>query len=290
MAGVEPRWSTSCTQRVLRPDGVSLALTVSPGRRRPVLFAHGLGQTRQAWSASAQTLCAVGYPCTSFDARGHGDSDWNGDFSYAIDQMVDDLHAVAATCGAPPILVGASMGGLLGVVAEARLAPLFDALVLVDVTPRWEARGVERILGFMRAFPDGFATLQEASDVIASYLPQRRERKSPDRLRSLLLPREDGRLHWHWDPRLLGDVVVGVERYQPMLADAARALRVPVLLVSGGDSDLVSGATIDEFLQFVPHATHVAVPGATHTVAGDDNTVFTRTVLHFIESLDSEES
>ncbi len=103
---------------------------------------------------------------------------------------------------APPVLVGASMGGLVGLAAEGAYAPLFRALVLVDVTPRWEPRGVDRILNFMRAHPDGFESLDAAAAAIAAYLPHRREQKSPDRLRALLADRGDGRLRWHWDPRL----------------------------------------------------------------------------------------
>ncbi|MBZ4276289.1 lysophospholipase, partial [Mycobacterium tuberculosis] len=55
-----------------------LAATRSaPGRRGTVLFAHGFGQTRHAWTATAQSLAAAGYQTLAYDARGHGDSDWN---------------------------------------------------------------------------------------------------------------------------------------------------------------------------------------------------------------------
>lgn len=269
---------------------MELALASWPGTRRGVVFAHGFGQTLQAWMASAQTIAEAGFACVSFDARGHGNSDWRGVEPYRFEDMIDDLCAVSARAGPLPVLVGASMGGLLGLAAQELHAPLFSALVLVDVTPRWEARGVERILGFMRAHPQGFDSLQQASDAIAAYLPHRRERKSPERLRSLLVDHGDGRLRWHWDPRLLDEVAATSERYQPMLIEAAAKIRVPVLLVSGGESDLVSRATIDEFLALVPQARHVVVPKATHMVAGDDNAVFTGHVLEFLESLEGEES
>jgi pimeloyl-ACP methyl ester carboxylesterase len=59
-----------------------------------------------------------------------------------------------------------------------------------------------------------------------------------------------------------------------------------VLLLSGEHSDVVSHATVAEFLQLVPHARHVAVAGATHMVAGDANDAFTREIAGFIQSLD----
>jgi len=291
MACVAPPRFASVPVRIASQDGLVLATeswgdAESPG----IVFAHGFGQTRQAWTGSAAAIAAEGYRCIAYDARGHGDSDWRGDAPYAWEQMVDDLVAVADTAGSRPVLVGASMGGLIGLAAEGTRAPLFRALVLVDVTPRWEPRGVDRILNFMRAHPDGFDSLQHAGEAIAAYLPHRTERKSPERLRSLLADHGDGRLRWHWDPRLLDEVVHDSERYQPLLMEAARNIRIPTLLISGSESDIVSRATIDEFLSLVPGARHVVVPDATHMVAGDDNTVFTRHVLQFLRTLQNEES
>jgi pimeloyl-ACP methyl ester carboxylesterase len=201
-----------------------------------------------------------------------------------MDQFVSDLHALAMAQSEPPILVGASMGGLLGIVlaGETRPAP-FAAMVLVDITPRWEAAGVERILSFMQAHPDGFADYAEAADQIAAYLPQRRERKREDQLRPLLRQGADGRLRWHWDPAMLAAVVSESERYQPRLLAAAASVDVPVLLLSGERSHVVSRETVAEFMRLVPHARHVEVAGATHMLAGDANDAFTRQIAAFID-------
>lgn len=253
----------------------------------PILLCHGFGQTRGAWSSTAVRLADAGYRCVSIDLRGHGESDWLENGAYVMDQFRDDLVAVTAWLGRPPVLVGASMGGLLGLIAEGENAQssLFRAMILVDVTPRWEAAGVERIIDFMRSNPDGFADFGEAASSIASYLPHRSRSKSPDRLRQLLVRRDDGRLRWHWDPNLLEMVSGEIERYQPRLFAATRAIKVPMLLVSGAASDVVSRATIDEFLQLAPHAQHVSVAKATHIVVGDDNAAFTAKIGEFIASL-----
>lgn len=272
---------------------LSLAVeTRHPAGHPTLLFAHGFGQTRGAWSGAAAALADAGCRCVTFDTRGHGESDRvvNGADSrggYHMDQFADDLLRMAAAQPQPPILVGASMGGLLGIVLAGEVRPTpFRALVLVDITPRWETAGVERILAFMQAHPDGFANYTEAAEQIAVYLPQRRERKSEEQLRPLLREGADGRLRWHWDPALLaGGVVQESERYQPRLQAAAAKIDVPVLLLSGARSDVVSRATVDEFLQLVPHARHVELPHATHMVAGDANDAFTREVARFVQSL-----
>lgn len=267
---------------------LSLALeTRNPAGAPSLLFAHGFGQTRGAWNGAAAALAAAGCRCVSFDSRGHGESDRVGSGDYHLEQFADDLRRVAQAQPQPPILVGASMGGLLGlmIAGEVRPAP-FRALVLVDITPRWENAGVERILAFMQAHPDGFADYAEAAERIAGYLPQRRERKSEQQLRPLLREGADGRLRWHWDPALLTGVVRESERYQPQLQAAAAKVDVPVLLLSGARSDVVSRATVDEFLQLVPHAQHVELAHATHMLAGDANDAFTREVVRFVHSLD----
>jgi len=276
--------------RLSADDGVALAFErFGPAADPGLVFAHGFGQTRHAWNGTAKALAGEGWHCLTVDSRGHGDSGWKADGHYDFPQLVDDLvllarHAAQAPAPGLPILIGASMGGLLGLVAQAAHAP-FRALVLVDITPRWENAGVERILAFMRAHPDGFGSVEEAADAIARYLPHRAERKSPERLRQLLVARADGRLRWHWDPRMLDRIAADSEQQQAHLLEAARNIRVPTLLISGARSDIVSAATIEEFLTCVPHAEHVSVAHASHMVVGDRNDEFTDAVRQFIEPL-----
>ncbi len=266
-------------------DGLALAAQRLPGAGPGVLLAHGFGQTRQAWSATQAALAARGWGSLAWDARGHGRSGRNPlSRPYAGEHFVADVAVAAAAAGPAPVLVGASMGGLTGLMAQAAERP-FCALVLVDITPRWEASGVERILGFMNAHPDGFASYQDAADRIAEYLPHRRARKTPAELAHLLQPRADGRLAWHWDPRLLSEFIPQTADLHDPLEDACRGLDVPVLLVSGGRSDLVSDQTVAHFLELAPQARHVRLPEATHMVAGDDNDAFTDTLLSFLSDL-----
>jgi len=275
-------------ERVTAVDGLPLAVEIrNPTGAPTLLFAHGFGQTRGAWRGTSAALAELGYRCVAFDSRGHGESGRVPGGDYHMEQFVGDLRLLAHAELRKPILVGASMGGLLGIVLAGEIDPdAFHALVLVDITPRWETAGVERILAFMQAHPDGFASYAEASDEIARYLPHRSGRKSEDQLRPLLREGSDGRLRWHWDPALLGgELVRESERYQPRLMAAAAKIRVPVLLLSGGRSDVVSRDTVDEFLKLVPHAEHVELPRATHMVAGDANDAFTREIARFVGAL-----
>jgi pimeloyl-ACP methyl ester carboxylesterase len=249
-----------------------------------VLLAHGFGQTRHSWGATQARLAAAGHRSLAFDMRGHGASGRNAPGrDYEAAQFVDDLGATAAALGGRPVLVGASMGGLTGLLAQAG-RDLFSAMVLVDVTPRWEAAGMQRIQGFMRAHPDGFATLDDAADAIAAYQPQRAARKTPRQLEALLHPDATGRLRWHWDVRLLDGFVANSARLQAPLEAAARAVRVPTLLLSGGRSDLVSDATIAHFLDLVPQACTCGCPTPRTCSPATTTTAFADALLEFLRA------
>ena len=182
----------------------------------------------------------------------------------------------------PKILIGASMGGLTGILAAFRAGPSkVSKLVLVDVVPRYEKDGSARIRDFMFSNVDGFATLEEAADAVAAYLPHRKRPSSPEGLKKNLRLR-DGRWHWHWDPAFLtkpnDDPFLRVEQ----LEQAAIDLQIPILLIRGRLSDVVSPDGVKDFLAKVPHAEFVELSEAGHTAAGDDTDAFSEAVVAFV--------
>jgi pimeloyl-ACP methyl ester carboxylesterase len=66
---------------------------------------------------------------------------------------------------------------------------------------------------------------------------------------------------------------------------AAKSLKMPVLLVRGGSSELVTESHAREFLELVPHATYADVAGARHMVAGDQNDQFSEAIMKFLRNL-----
>jgi pimeloyl-ACP methyl ester carboxylesterase len=253
-----------------------------------ILLAHGGGQTRHAWGGTAAALAEQGWQAVAVDLRGHGESDWVTDGDYRLDSFARDLLDAADGFAAPPALVGASLGGLSGLIAQGEMVPAgrrgFSALVLVDVTPRVDPEGVRRIRGFMNQHLEhGFASLDEAAQIIADYLPHRPPPKSLAGLRKNLRLGEDGRFRWHWDPRFVADRERSFrnEDAERLLAAAAK-ISVPLLLVRGGRSEVVTDATATELQSLVPHARYADVPGAGHMVAGDANDPFTEAVTEFL--------
>ena len=270
-------------------DRMTIAADEWPADGPPVVLAHGGGQTRHSWGGTAAMLASHGHRVVSIDLRGHGDSTWDADGNYSMSAYRDDALAVAEWIGDPVAWVGASLGGMTGLHAVDAAPQRFSALVLVDITPRPAAAGVSRILEFMgKDAIDGFSSLDEAADAIAAYQPHRPRPTDLSGLEKNLRLGADGRWRWHWDPAFIemrtgGESEHARDAHHGELETIARRLSLPVLLVRGRLSDLVTQAEVDEFLQMVPHAGYVDVAGAAHMIAGDKNDAFTDAVVHFLD-------
>jgi pimeloyl-ACP methyl ester carboxylesterase len=256
---------------------------VSAAGRPTILMLHGGGQNRFSWKNTGQILADQGLHVVALDARGHGDSDRAPEADYSLEALCGDVLNVLDAIDRPVVLIGASLGGLTGILVADEAGPqTVTKLVLVDVVPRFERSGGARIRDFMFNHVHGFESLDEAADAIAAYLPHRRGRRNPDGLKKNLRLR-DGRWYWHWDPAFLNMP----EEHDPFdfiddLEQAAINLRIPILLIRGKLSDVVSVKGVTDFLEKVPHAEFVELSEAGHTAAGDDNDAFSEAVVQFV--------
>jgi non-heme chloroperoxidase len=252
----------------------------------PVLLLHGGGQTRHAWGHTGRALAEAGWRAVCLDLRGHGDSGWarNGDYSFT--SFAADCIAVCDQLGRPPVLVGASLGGMSAILAEGNSDRVVSSgLVIVDITHRTNPDGIQRIKDFMISGLGGFTTLEEAARAIAAYTPHRSRPINPAGLRKVLRQAADGRWHWHWDPRFMAGKrteVPGAD-FQALLEAALANIRVPTLLVRGRLSDVVTEEGVRDFLAKVSKAKLVDVSDAAHMIAGDQNDVFSNAVIEFLE-------
>ncbi|SBS76582.1 Alpha/beta hydrolase fold protein [uncultured Mycobacterium sp.] len=250
--------------------------------RPTILMLHGGGQNRFSWKNTGQVLADHGFHVIALDARGHGDSDRAPNAEYTVDALSTDVLLVLEQIGRPVVLIGASMGGLTSILVAEHAGPQkVTKLVLVDVVPRFEKGGSARIRDFMFSHVHGFETLEQAAEAISEYLPHRKRPKNLDGLKKNLRHRE-GRWFWHWDPAFLtapdDDPFVRVER----LEQAAVDLTIPILLIRGKLSDVVSAEGVQDFLTKVPRAEFVELADAGHTAAGDDNDAFSEAVVSFV--------
>lgn len=262
-----------------------------PPSGRPVIMLHGGGQTRHAWREGGSRLAKNGFCIIRVDQRGHGESGWDAEGRYRCADFSADLVRILRQMPDDPdnrpVVVGASLGGLAAMlVAGGAGADLLAGIVLVDITPHVNADGVDRITGFMQTHAgNGFASVEEAADAVAAYLPHRPRPDSTGGLLKNLRQTADGRYVWHWDPKFLsGDQAIDSNRadVQRRLVDAVRQILVPIMLVRGSRSELVDDSHVADFSRLAPHAEIADVRGAGHMVAGDRNDVFVDAVEDFL--------
>jgi pimeloyl-ACP methyl ester carboxylesterase len=273
-------------------DGLELAADrYGQPRRGSVLMAHGGGQTRHAWAKTAAALADRDWEVVTLDLRGHGDSEWSPTGDYGIQRFAEDLAEVAGAMGGRPALIGASLGGLAGLYAEAEFAPgSFSSITLVDIVPSMDPDGAAKVMEFMSAHvAQGFCSLEEAAEVIAAYLPHRPRPADHSGLAKNLRQGADGRLRWHWDPGFVSGVHRGrslrdVDAFETRLP----GLTLPVHLIRGRLSELVSREAAEAFVAQLPNAKFTDVAGASHMVAGDRNDAFLSAAVGFLEHLDRE--
>jgi non-heme chloroperoxidase len=268
-------------------DGVALVADVDgPAAGWPVVLLHGGGQTRHAWRGVVDALVGAGWLCFAVDLRGHGDSDWAKDGDYTVDAFVRDCAALVGQFDRPPVMVGASLGGVISVITEGELRPGgATALVVADIAPDLNLAGIARVRDFMGAHDDGFPSLEDASQAIAGYTGRAPRSSSTGGLLRVLRQRDDGRWYWHWDPRVLTsglgeDAPVEVGR---RMGAALERVNVPTLLVRGLVSDVVTTEGAEDFVLRAPHAERADVGGAGHMVAGDQNDAFAAATLSFLD-------
>ena len=254
-----------------------------------VVFLHGGGQTRRSWGRAAAAVAERGWQAITVDLRGHGESDWSQDGDYRVITFAGDVLEVLRQLPPEPVLVGASLGGFTAMLLAGELSPAtVRAVVLVDIVPNMDPSGATRIHGFMNdRMESGFASLDEVADAIQEYNPHRPRPSDLDGLRANLRER-DGRWYWHWDPKFIDGTsalppieVTEVDRLYAAIEEILRT-NVPMLLVRGQMSDLVTQERADEFIARFPEIDFVDVGGAGHMVAGDRNDIFAGAVVEFL--------
>ncbi|MEO8816188.1 MAG: alpha/beta hydrolase [Mycobacterium sp.] len=272
------------------PGGVRIVYDrLGDPEARAVVFLHGGGQTRRSWSRAAAAVAERGWQAISIDLRGHGESDWSSEGDYRVVSFAADVAEVLHRLPPRPVLVGASLGGFVAMILAGELEPgIAAAVVLVDIVPNMDPSGASRVRAFMAERVEaGFGSLDEVADALAEYNPHRPRPTDLDGLATNLRRRDD-RWYWHWDPEFISDTathpameMTDVDRMNTAVG-AMLGTGVPMFLVRGQMSDLVSQDRAEEFLSRFPQVGFVDIRGAGHMVAGDRNDVFADAVLDFL--------
>jgi pimeloyl-ACP methyl ester carboxylesterase len=248
----------------------------------PIVLLHGGHQSAHSWDLVSLHL-AQRYHVLALDQRGHGDSEWARDVSYTNHEMSLDAEAfISATRLQRPLLMGHSMGGRNAMLLTRRNPSLLRALVIVDVGPEVSDRGRAVITGFVRDNEE-FDDLDHFVRNVQQYDPYRSREHIERTVKYNMLQRADGKFVSKCDanPRRLG-VVRGTGPQENITLEEARAFDLPVLLVRGADSRILTAEAADRFRQTLPSGTLVTVPNCGHNVHGQNTKGFIDAIGGFL--------
>jgi esterase len=251
-------------------DGFRLHLLDWDGDGPPLLFLHGGALTAHSWDFVCRELRAR-YRCLALDQRGHGDSEWSPELDYGVDAHVRDIAGVVAVLElGRPVLIGQSLGAINALSVAARHPDLPAALVLVDAAPWVRRDGARRVADFVLA-PAELPSVEDFVERAVRFNPRREPALLRRSLRHNLRRLPNGMWTWKYDRRHLSS-----ERFDefaaslPELERLIPEIRCPTLVVRGEESDVLTGADAQRLASALPNGRAVSVPGAGHTVQGDN--------------------
>jgi pimeloyl-ACP methyl ester carboxylesterase len=256
-------------RRISSQDNLSLYLRdygdpLSP--RTPVLCLTGLTRNCKdfhdlalALSRDRRVICP--------DYRGRGRSQYDADWrNYIPPTYLADIHHILAALNVHKVaVIGTSLGGLLAMGLGALMPAALVGVVLNDIGPHIEPKGLDVIIDYIRRDrpqPD----MDAAERTVKTMMPGL-SRRDPDIWRKVaentFRTGDDGLLHFDWDPSIVMPLLKnpGIPDLWPYF----HALRhVPVMAVRGGISDLLSEACLERMIQEKPEMKHVTVPDTGH--------------------------
>jgi len=239
--------------------------------RRPVLCLAGLTRNSRDFDMIATRLsqdAQAPRDVLTLDARGRGQSESDPDWkSYTVPSEAQDvLDFITVTGIAGAAVIGTSRGGLIAMVLAALQPRVLGPVILNDIGPVIEQKGLGRISAYVGRIPLP-GTWAEAGalvhDMCRRAFPAVPETEWVEVAKQWFNERK-GRPAPGYDPALSNALSV-LDGPIPALWPQFEALkRVPVLVIRGETSDILSEATVEEMRHRHPALSAMVVPGQGH--------------------------
>ncbi|HET7912972.1 MAG TPA: alpha/beta hydrolase, partial [Pseudolabrys sp.] len=250
--------STAISTFITAPDGLRLHARCygrisAPGI--PVVCLPGLARTAADFEVLAAALSRDGpHPrrVIALDYRGRGLSQYDrnpANYSFPI-ELADVLAVVTALESLPAVFIGTSRGGILTMLLAAVRPSAIAGVVLNDIGPVIEPQGLMRIKGYVGKLPQP-RTFEEGAEILRRLFHSQFPRLGPEDWLAgarRTFKEENGRLVTTYDPKLAATMAgIGPEQPLPALWKEFDALaNVPVMVIRGANSDILSPATVGQ--------------------------------------------
>jgi pimeloyl-ACP methyl ester carboxylesterase len=249
-------------------SGLKLHYLDHGGDSGPALVClHGLSGNAHNFDALAPHLTRR-YRTLALDIRGRGDSEWGPPADYNPQVYVNDLREfLDALRLERATLVGTSMGGIVSMMFAGGYPARVERLLLNDIGPEIDPAGLQRIAEYISKAPERFNDFGEVTSYYRTIYPPAAKLDEASLLewvRWSVKQAADGHLTWKMDPAI---------RRPPRAGSAARPLDLwthytrvtaPILIVRGGESDILSSETATRMLKVQRRARLIEVPGVGH--------------------------
>lgn len=269
----ERRWNSA--------DGLKLFYRDYPGAdgadtRLPVICLHGLTRNSRDFEGVAAHIAAQGRRVIVPEMRGRGNSDYSPDTStYTPLQYVEDLELLFAQLGVERFLsVGTSMGGLLTMLLAAAKPGRIEGVVMNDIGPVVDPAGLKRIgayVGQGRSYPTWVHAAKSLQSVHGAAFPDWDLDQWLEMAKRTLVITQNGRISYDYDMGIAEPFAQPGNAAPDNLWLAYEALSgVPMVLVRGELSDLLSEDTVTQMAVRNPAMKRVTVPRVGHAPTLDE--------------------
>lgn len=254
------------------------------------LILHGFGAHARDWEHVAAWL-ADRYHVLALDQRGFGESAWAPDRDYSLQANAQDIAALVDDLAAQhaawrrPVLLGFSLGARHALYYAGANPQRVERLVLVDMGPEVAAAGQARTRKMAAEAPERFSSVEEAMAAFRPNYPFFRDDLYRRRIAYNLVAGEDGSYRLRWDPAfrtLLGHAISSAGAPQIDLWESLKRVTCPIIEIMGEQSDVITPDIARRMVAMNPGVQLATIPGATHTVHGDNPDEFCRVLLAFL--------
>jgi esterase len=244
--------------------------------RPPLVLIHGLDRVSRTFEHLVphfvDRYCVIAY-----DMRGHGESGWDPQGRYLVEDHVGDLEGLVAALGLRNIVVwGNSTGGRVAQVFTALHPDLVAHLISEDVGPERPRQISDAYARRVKEEENGWASEEELLARLRKTSAGTVEPVLQAYVRYGTQRRTDGRVVWKRDPKLVnGFVATDLWRF-------VEKITVPALYLLGGRSTIVPADTQAQLTQTLPRVRIVTMPGLGHYPSDEKPAEFVAIVNEFL--------
>ena len=262
--------------RFLDVNGLRIHSVDWGGNEKPLVMVHGLDRVARTFDHLALRLSPA-YRVIAIDMRGHGDSGWDPQGRYLVEDHVGDLEGVVQQLGLRDLVLwGNSTGGRVVQVFAGKHPELVSHVISEDVGPERPRQIADNYAKRVQQEQAGWASEDELLAQLTKTNPRTSLTVLEPYVRYGTKKRADGRIEWKRDPQLVnGFVATDLWRF-------VRTIKSPILYMLGSRSNIVPPETQEELRKTLPNAQLITIPDVGHYPSDEKPDEVMRIVSQFL--------